>query len=169
MSYKSLVNFFDRLQYHLQRVCDFYDSTEFSNTAGMKLLLLKVMAEGLSAVVDYFQAIRATPISRLIVNLLIRLCSADHSTEKVARVLTRRDLGRIIMPRSAALTGEKSIGDTSDILNAIQEVGYQVDDSALAPQVGAHGSHSFFMLVLTHPPIYGLKNGEREIQGSGSR
>jgi hypothetical protein len=33
-----------------------------------------------------------------------------------------------------------SHGVTSDNLNAIHEVGYQADDSALAPQVGAHGS-----------------------------
>ena len=66
MSYKSLVNFFDRLQYYLQRVHDFYDFNEFSNVAGMKLLLLKVMAEGLSIVVEYIQAIREKPISRLV-------------------------------------------------------------------------------------------------------
>jgi hypothetical protein len=42
------VDFFDRLQYYLQRAYDFYDLTEFSNKAEIKLLLLKVMAEALS-------------------------------------------------------------------------------------------------------------------------
>jgi hypothetical protein len=48
---------------------------------------------------------------------------------------------------------ERSPSDTSDNLDAIQEVDYQVDDSSLAPQVGAHGSYSFSMHVLTLPPI----------------
>jgi hypothetical protein len=60
------VDFFDRLQYYFQRVYDFYDFAEFSNTAGIKILLLKVMAEGLFAVVDYIKAMRERPISRLI-------------------------------------------------------------------------------------------------------
>jgi hypothetical protein len=60
------VDFFDRLQYYLQRIYDFYDFTEFSNTAGIKLLLLKVMAEALSAVVDYIKAMKEKPRSRLI-------------------------------------------------------------------------------------------------------
>ena len=60
------MDFFDRLQYYLQRVYDFYDFTEFSNIAGIKLVLLKVMAEALSYVVDYIKAVREKPISRLI-------------------------------------------------------------------------------------------------------
>jgi hypothetical protein len=48
--------------------------------------------------------------------------------------------------------GKKLIRETSDNLDAIREVDYQADDSALAPQVGAHGSYSFFMHVLTLPP-----------------
>jgi len=60
------VDFFDRLQYYLQRVYDFYDFTEFSNTAGLKLLLLKVMAEALSTMVNYIKAMRKKQISRLI-------------------------------------------------------------------------------------------------------
>ena len=66
MSYKSLVDFFDRLQFYLQRAYNFYGVIEFSNTAGMKLLLLKVMAEALSTVVDYIKEMREKPISRLI-------------------------------------------------------------------------------------------------------
>jgi hypothetical protein len=72
-SHKSLADFFDRLQYYLQRVYDCYDPnsvtvtfTEFSNIAGIKLLLLKVMAEALSTVVDYTKVMREKPISRLI-------------------------------------------------------------------------------------------------------
>jgi hypothetical protein len=60
------VDFFDRLQYYLQRVYDFCDFAELSNIAGIKLLLLKVMAEALSAVVDYTKAMREKPISKLI-------------------------------------------------------------------------------------------------------
>jgi hypothetical protein len=53
---------------------------------------------------------------------------------------------------SATPTGEKSICDTSDNLDAIWVVDHQADDSALAPQVGAHGSYSFSMHPLTLPP-----------------
>jgi hypothetical protein len=60
------VDFFDRLQYYLQRVYDFYDFNELSNIAGIKLQLLKVMAEALSTVVDYIKAMREMPISRSI-------------------------------------------------------------------------------------------------------
>jgi hypothetical protein len=60
------VDFFDRLQYYLQRIYDFYDSTESSNIAGIKLLLLKVMAEALSTMVDYTKAMGEKPISRLL-------------------------------------------------------------------------------------------------------
>jgi hypothetical protein len=60
------VDFFDRLQYYLQRVYDFYDFTEFSNIGGIKLQLLKVMAEALSTVVDYTKVIRERLISRSI-------------------------------------------------------------------------------------------------------
>ena len=60
------MDFFDRLQYYLQRVYDFYDFTEFSNIAGVKLLLLKVVAEALSTVVDYTMAMREKPISRFV-------------------------------------------------------------------------------------------------------
>jgi hypothetical protein len=60
------VDFFDRLQYYLQRVYDFYDFDEFSNIAGIKLLLLKVMAEALSSMVDYIKTMKQKPISGLI-------------------------------------------------------------------------------------------------------
>jgi hypothetical protein len=60
------VDFFDRLQYRLQYVYGFYDFTELSNIAGVKLLLLKVMAEALSTVVDYTKAMKAKSNSRLI-------------------------------------------------------------------------------------------------------
>jgi hypothetical protein len=60
------VDFFDRLQYYLQRAYDFYDFTEFSNKAEIKLLLLKVMAEALSTLVDYTKAMTEKPISRFI-------------------------------------------------------------------------------------------------------
>ena len=60
------MDFFDRLQYYFQRVYNFYDFAEFSSTAAIKILLLKVMAEGLFAVVDYIKAMRERPISRLI-------------------------------------------------------------------------------------------------------
>jgi hypothetical protein len=60
------VDFFDRLQYRLQFVYGFYDLTEFSNIAGIKLLLLKVMAEALSAVVGYIKAMKEKSNSRLI-------------------------------------------------------------------------------------------------------
>jgi hypothetical protein len=43
------VDFFDRLQYGF---------TEFYNEARIKLLLLKIMAEALSAVVNYIKAMR---------------------------------------------------------------------------------------------------------------
>jgi len=59
------VELFDRLQFYLQRVYDFYGFTEFSNTAGIKLLLLKVMAEALSTVMDYIKAMRKKPKRRL--------------------------------------------------------------------------------------------------------
>jgi hypothetical protein len=60
------VDFFDRLQYRLQFVYGFYDLTEFSNIAEIKLLLLKVMAEALSAVVGYIKAMKEKSNSRLI-------------------------------------------------------------------------------------------------------
>jgi len=52
---------------------------------------------------------------------------------------------------SATPTGEKPIRDTGDNLDAIREVGYQAEDSALVPpsQVGARSSYSFSMHVLT--------------------
>lgn len=53
---------------------------------------------------------------------------------------------------SATPTGEKPIRDTSDNLDAIREVDHQADDSALFPQVGAHGSYSFSLHLLTLPP-----------------
>jgi hypothetical protein len=56
--------------------------------------------------------------------------------------------------RSAAMpTGDKPTGDTSDNLDAIRKVDHQVDDGAMAPQVGAHGLYNFSMHVLTLPPI----------------
>lgn len=62
--------------------------------------------------------------------------------------LTNED-ALLSVTRSAATpttpTAEKPIRDTKDNLDAIQEVDYKVDDSALAPQVGAHGCHSFSM------------------------
>ena len=61
---------------------------------------------------------------------------------------------------SATPTGEKLIRDTSENLDAIREVDYQVDDNALTPQVGAHDSYSSSMHVLTLPPICVLKNSE---------
>lgn len=109
---------------------------------------------------------------------MIQPCLADHSTEKILKVLARkRDINRILMPHnmdmltdertlldvsgsaaferhdtgSATPTGEKHIRDTSDNLDAIREVDYQADDSSLAPQVGAHGSYSFSMHPLTLP------------------
>jgi hypothetical protein len=106
--------------------------------------------------------------------LLIRPCLADHSAEKVLKVLARKtDINRI-MPRrmetltkeeallsvsksAATPTGEKPTRDAGDDLDAIQEVNYKADDSAIVPQVGAHGSYNFSMHVLTLPPICVLK------------
>jgi hypothetical protein len=67
--------------------------------------------------------------------------------------------------RSATPTGEKPILDTSDNLDAIQEVKYKADDGASAPQGGAHRSYSISVHVLIFPPICEY---EREIRGSGS-
>ena len=54
---------------------------------------------------------------------------------------------------SATPTGEGPIRDTKDNLDAIQEVGYQANDDALAPPVvGAHGSYSFSMHALNLSP-----------------
>jgi hypothetical protein len=62
------VNFFDSLQFYLQRV---YDFTEFSNTPELKLLLLRVMAEALSTMVDYIKEMREKPTSRLIPDMTL--------------------------------------------------------------------------------------------------
>lgn len=59
------MDFFDRLQYYLQRAYEFYDITEFPNITGIKLLLLEVMAKALSSVVDYTNTMREKS-SRLI-------------------------------------------------------------------------------------------------------
>jgi hypothetical protein len=65
--YKSLVDFFEDLQYHLQRVCDFFTLIEFSSdTAKIKGLLLKAMAEALTSVVNYIKTIRERPTSKSI-------------------------------------------------------------------------------------------------------
>ena len=77
------------------------------------------------------------------------------------KVLARKkdDMDGILMPRrmdtltdedallsvsrgAATPTGGKLICDTSDNLDVIREVDNQAGDSALAPQVGAHGSYS---------------------------
>ena len=178
MSYKSLVDFFDRLQFYLQRAYDFYGLTEISNTAGMKLLLLKVMAEALSTVVNYIKEMREKPISRLIVRYDPFL--ADDSTAKVIKVLARKkDLNsRVLGPRRmdsltnektllsvsriAAFPGldsisetpirEKPIHDTGDKKDANQEIGFEADDGVLTvPQVGANGSYGSSIHVLTVP------------------
>jgi len=111
--------------------------------------------------------------------LLIRPCLADRSTEKVLKVLARKKDVNKKMPRrmdtltnektllsvsgsatserhdgsGATPTGEKPIRDTSDNLDAIGEVDYKADDSALpvTPQVGAHGSYSLFYDARTDP------------------
>ena len=64
-------------------------------------------------------------------------------------------------------TGRKLIHDISDNLDAIREGDDHADD-AIASEVGAHGSYSFSMHVLTLPPFCVLKNSERENPESGS-
>jgi hypothetical protein len=56
--------------------------------------------------------------------------------------------------RMDMLTNQKKLLSVSSEAFEIQEVDhYQAGDSALAPQVGAHGSYSFSMHVLTVSPI----------------
>jgi hypothetical protein len=62
-SYESLVDFFDSHQFHLQRV---HEYNEFSNIAAKKLLLLRLMAEALSNMVNYIKDMKHTVMSKLI-------------------------------------------------------------------------------------------------------
>jgi hypothetical protein len=76
--------------------------------------------------------------------------------------LTNEDALRSVSRSAAAPTGEKLISDTNDNLGTILEVDHKADDSVLDPQVGAHGSYSFSMHVLTIPPICVLKEAKEE-------
>jgi hypothetical protein len=67
--------------------------------------------------------------------------------------LTKEEALLSVSKSAATPTGEKPTRDTGDDLDAIQEVDYKADDSAMVPQVGAHGSYNFSMHVLTLPPI----------------
>jgi hypothetical protein len=77
-------------------------------------------------------------------------------------VLTNEDALLSASRSAAALTGEELIRDTNDNSGTILEVDRNADDSVSGPQVGAHGSYSFSMHVLTIPPICVLKEAKEK-------
>ena len=74
--------------------------------------------------------------------------------------LTNEDALRSASRSAAAPTGEKVVRDTNDNSGTILEVDDMADDSVSGPRVGAHGSYSFSMHVLTLPPICVLKEAK---------
>jgi hypothetical protein len=76
--------------------------------------------------------------------------------------LTNEDALLSASRSAAARTGEKVIRDTNDCSDTILEVDHKADDSVSGPQVGAHGSYSLSMDVLTIPPICVLKEAKEK-------
>ena len=100
---------------------------------------------------------------------MIPPCLADHGTERVLKALARKkDINRILMPghiiRMDMLTNQQNLLSVSRSEEfEIQDIDhYQTGDSALAPQVGAHGSYSFFVHVLTLPPFVCYKTAKEK-------
>ena len=73
--------------------------------------------------------------------------------------LTNEDALLSASRSAAAPTGKKVIRDTNDSSGTILGVDHKADDS-VSGQVGAHGSYSFSMDVLTIPPICVLKDAK---------
>ncbi|KAF8493459.1 hypothetical protein F5888DRAFT_1926975 [Russula emetica] len=102
------------------------------------------MAEALSTVVDYTKAMRERPIKRALKVLArkkdVKRILIPHRMDTLTNEDTLLSLSRNPAferrdSSSATPAGEKLIRETSDNLDAIREVDYQADDSALAPQV----------------------------------
>jgi len=124
------VDFFVRFQYYLQ--------------AGIKLLLFNVMAEALSTVVDNTKAMREKPIKKVLkvlarkkdVNRILMSHRVDTLTNEIFFNFRSQEAWHSNATTVAAQRRpERSPSDTTDNLDAIQEVDCQADDSSLAPQV----------------------------------
>ncbi|KAI0262687.1 hypothetical protein BGY98DRAFT_1104080 [Russula aff. rugulosa BPL654] len=123
-SYKKLVDFFDSHQFHLQRV---YES-EFSNTAEIKLLLLTLMAEALSNMVDYIKAMKQRPMKKVL-KVLARKKDINRirTPHRLLHSRTNEDALLSVSKSAATPTGEKLIRDTNDMIRGVGHKASQVE------------------------------------------
>ncbi|KAF8493463.1 hypothetical protein F5888DRAFT_1926981 [Russula emetica] len=92
------------------------------------------MAEALSTVVNYTKAMRQKPIKRAL-KVLARKKDVKRILKPHRMDMLTNEKALLSVSTPATPTGEKVIHDTSDKLDAIQEVEYQAVDSTLGPQV----------------------------------